>query len=85
MDDISQHENDIRRTEAVFRYGAALPVRDDFEQDLYRESSARHSWRPGFMTYGCAQHLHSLTPGQLRQLGSSGPGILCPDVSAVLQ
>jgi len=37
VSEISPHNDDVRLTEALFRFGAALPARDDFEQDLYRE------------------------------------------------
>jgi hypothetical protein len=68
INDASPHEDDIRRTEALFRFGAALPARDDFEHGLYREWHARDAQRLGSGTYGCAPHLRGLTPGQLREL-----------------
>ncbi len=71
MNDASPHEDDIRRTEALFRFGAALPARDDFDHDLYREWHARDARRSGFATYGSAPYLRGLTPGQLRELAEA--------------
>ncbi len=71
MNDASPHEDDIRRTEALFRFGAALPARDDFDHDLYREWHTRDARRSGFATYGSAPHLRGLTPGQLRELAEA--------------
>jgi hypothetical protein len=70
-DDASPHEDDIRRTEALFRFGAALPARDGFEHDLYQEWHARDAGRPGFAIFGCSPHLRGLTLGQLRQLAEA--------------
>ena len=61
MNETSPHKDDLRLTEALFRFGAALPACDDFEQDLYRPWHARDARRPGFTTYGCSPHLHGLT------------------------
>ena len=71
MNETSPHKDDLRTTEALFRFGAALPARDDFEQDLYREWHARDARRPGFTTYGCAPHLRGLTDDQLRELAQA--------------
>ncbi len=71
MSEISPHNDDVRLTEALFRFGAALPARDDFEQDLYREWHARDARRPRFTTYGCAPHLRGLTADQLRELAQA--------------
>jgi hypothetical protein len=68
VNETSPHEDHVRITEALFRFGAALPARDDFEQDLYTEWHARDDRRPGFTTYGCAPHLRGLTADQLREL-----------------
>ncbi len=68
MSETSPHNDNVRVTEALFRFGAALPARDDFEQDLYRKWHARDARRQGFTTYGCAPHLRGLTADQLREL-----------------
>jgi chromosome condensin MukBEF MukE localization factor len=54
VNETSPHEDHVRITEALFRFGAALPARDDFEQSLYNQWHARDDRRPGFTTYGCA-------------------------------
>ncbi len=71
MNEPSPPGDDVRLTEALFRFGAALPARDDFEQDLYREWHARDARRPGFTTYGRSPHLRGLTAGQLRELAQA--------------
>ena len=72
MTDKNSHADDVRRTEALYLFGAALPARDDFDEDLYREWHERDARRPsGLTAYGCAPHLRALTPGQLR---AAGPG-----------
>lgn len=72
MTDKDSPRDDVRRTEALFRFGAALPPRDDLDEDLYREWHARDARRPsGLTTYGCAPHLPALTPGQLHQLAEA--------------
>ena len=71
MNETDPHQDQVRITEALFRFGAALPARDDFEQSLYREWHARDARRPGFTTYGCAPHLRSLTVGELRELAQA--------------
>jgi hypothetical protein len=65
------HKDDVRLTVALYRFGAALPARDDFEQDLYREWHARDARRPGFTTYGSAPHLRGLTDDQRRELAQA--------------
>ena len=72
MTDKDSPGDDIRRTEALYRFGAALPPRDDLDEDLYREWHARDARRPsGLTTYGCAPYLRALTPGQLHQLAEA--------------
>jgi len=66
MNGTSQWEADVRRTEALYRFGAALQPRDDFERNLYREWHARDASRPRGTSYGGAPHLRGLTPSQLR-------------------
>src|SRR6266568_6155500 len=71
MNDSSKWEADVRRTEALYRFGAALEPRDDFERDLYREWHARDASRATVATYGCAPHLRGLTDSQLRRLAEA--------------
>jgi hypothetical protein len=70
MNDRSQWEAHVRRTEALYRFGAALEPRDDFERNLYREWHARDASRPG-TTYGRSPHLRGLTDSQRRQLAQA--------------
>ena len=46
MTDKNSHADDVRRTEALYRFGAALPARDDVDEDLYREWRERDARRP---------------------------------------
>jgi hypothetical protein len=71
MTDSSERETDVRRTEALYRFGAALDPRDDFERNLYREWHARDASRPTRTIYGHSPHLRGLTPSQLRQLAEA--------------
>jgi hypothetical protein len=71
MTNSSQWETDVRRTEALYRFGAALDPRDDFERNLYHEWHARDASRPTRATYGRSPHLRGLTPSQLRQLAEA--------------
>jgi hypothetical protein len=64
-------EDKMRRIEALFRFGAALPARDGFDEALHREWRAprdRTSARP---IYGCFPQLHTLTPRDLRLLAEA--------------
>src|SRR5215470_274874 len=70
MNDSSQWEADVRRTEALYRFGAALEPRDHFERNLYREWHARDASRPG-ITYGRSPHLRGLTDRQRRLLAEA--------------
>jgi hypothetical protein len=70
MNASSQREADVRRTEALYRFGAALEPRDDFERNLYREWHARDASRPG-TTYGRSPHLRGLTDSQRRRLAEA--------------
>jgi hypothetical protein len=71
MNDNSQWETEVRRTEALYRFGAALDPRDDFERNLYREWHARDASRATRAIYGRSPHLRGLTPSQLRQLAEA--------------
>jgi hypothetical protein len=71
VDETDPHQDQVRITEALFRFGAALPARDDFEQDLYREWHARDARRPGFSVYGRSPHLRGPTDDQLRELAQA--------------
>ena len=46
MTDKNSHADDVRRTEALYLFGAALPARDDFDENLYREWRERDARRP---------------------------------------
>jgi hypothetical protein len=70
MNDSSQWETDVRQTEALYRFGAALEPRDDFERNLYREWHACDASRPG-TTYGRSPHLRGLTDSQRRRLAEA--------------
>jgi len=63
--------DDIRRTEALFRFGAALPARDEFDENLYHEWTERDTRRPGREVYGRSPFLRSLTPAELRLLAEA--------------
>jgi chromosome condensin MukBEF MukE localization factor len=71
VNETDPRQDHVRITEALFRFGAALPARDDFEQDLYREWHARDARRPGFTVYGRSPHLRGLTDEQLRELAQA--------------
>jgi hypothetical protein len=71
MNDASQREDDIHRTEALYRFGAALHPRDDFERNLYREWHARDASGQTGPIFGGSSHLHGLTPDQMRQLAEA--------------
>jgi hypothetical protein len=70
MNDNSEWETKVRRTEALYRFGAALDPRDDFELNLYREWHARDASQPG-TTYGHSPHLRGLTDSQRRRLAEA--------------
>ena len=72
MTDKNSHADDVRRTEALYLFGAALPARDDFDENLYREWRERDARRPpDRATYGRSPHLRGLTPAELRQLAEA--------------
>ena len=71
MTDKNSHA-DVRRTEALYLFGAALPARDDFDENLYREWRERDARKPpDRATFGCSPHLRGLTPAELRQLAEA--------------
>jgi hypothetical protein len=71
MTDSSNWEAEVRRTEALYRFGAALEPRDDFERNLYREWHARDASRAPRTTYGRSPHLGGLTDSQRRRLAEA--------------
>ena len=71
MTDSSNCQTKVRRTEALYRFGAALDPRDDFERNLYREWHARDASRATRTIYGRSPHLRGLTPSELRQLAEA--------------
>lgn len=64
MTDDASFADAVRRTEALFLFGAALPPRDEFDENLYREWHQRDARRPGREVYGRSPHLRSLTPAE---------------------
>ena len=58
----------IRHTEALFRFGAARPARDDFDENPYQEWTECDARRPGREVYGRSPFMRSLAPAELRLL-----------------
>jgi hypothetical protein len=68
MTDDASFADAVRRTEALFLFGAALPPRDGFDENLYREWHMRDARRPGREVYGRSMHLRSLTYAELHDI-----------------
>lgn len=60
--------DEVRRTEALFLFGAALPPRDEFDENLYREWHERDARRPGREIWGRHTHLRNLTRADLHHI-----------------
>jgi len=66
MTDRNSRADEIRRTEALFRFrGGPSCARDEFDEDLYHEWTERDAARG---VYGRSPFLRSLTPAELRLL-----------------
>jgi len=64
-------EEEIQLQESWLRYMAALPARDEAEQDLYGEWTDRDQARPQQFYGMLADELQCKTPGEFRRLAES--------------
>jgi hypothetical protein len=71
MGDKESWEGKVRRIEALFRFGAALPARDGFDEALYREWGASRDRTSARPIYGCFPQLRTLTARDLRLLAEA--------------
>lgn len=68
MIDKDSFTEDVRRIEALFRFGAALPPRDSLDEAFYCEWHARDERRSSRRIYGRHLHLRNYTSAELHHM-----------------